>query len=270
MDGSPSQDQGVPGEHEPPGPESARPEPHAGTGTVAGWGWAPDEEAGPARPERGRARRHGSFWLAVGCFVLGVAIAGGSLTAALSDYVRRSGTSSSMTPTFAEYSTVTAKKIGGSEVRRGDVVLVVIPRWGFDQAVMKRVIGVGGDHVVLPVDGPLKVNGTAVPEPYLYDGVPNGIAIPVDVTVPKGRLFLLGDHRADSLDSRVHLDEDQGTVPQAGVLGRIVPGVRVTGAYLAGTWLGGLLGAGGLVAAAVIFIRVRRRPAAPAAPAAVA
>jgi len=43
-----------------------------------------------------------------------------------------------------------------------------------------------------------------------------------DVVVPQGRIFVMGDNRADSADSRYHLEEQQGTVPDANVVGRVV------------------------------------------------
>ncbi|WP_438363646.1 signal peptidase I [Streptomyces marincola] len=92
-----------------------------------------------------------------------------------------------------------------------------------DQDLIKRVIAVGGDTVVCCDErGRVTVNGTGLDEPYLYPGnEPSRIEF--DVTVPDGRLFVMGDHRANSADSRYHLDDEgQGTVPVDSVVGRAV------------------------------------------------
>ena len=85
---------------------------------------------------------------------------------------------------------------------------------------IKRVIGVGGDHVrCCDADGRVTVNGHPLDEPYLYPGA-HPSDQPFDVTVPKGRLWVMGDHRNDSADSRAHQDDHLGTVPVSDVIGR--------------------------------------------------
>ncbi|MCX4670314.1 signal peptidase I [Streptomyces sp. NBC_01381] len=127
----------------------------------------------------------------------------------------------SMTPTIGAGDRVLAQRIDGSEVRRGDVVVFRQASWG-DLPMVKRVVGVGGDRISCCTDGKLVVNGKQVAEPYLPDGA--GVAatgIPA-TTVPKGRLFLLGDERSGSLDSSVHLgDGEHGSVPRGAVEGRV-------------------------------------------------
>ncbi|GAA3864397.1 signal peptidase I [Streptomyces sedi] len=90
-----------------------------------------------------------------------------------------------------------------------------------DQDLIKRVIAVGGDTVVCCDDsGRITVNGTALDEPYLYPGNPPS-QIEFEVTVPEKRLFVMGDHRSNSADSRYHLDDEgQGTVHEDRVVGR--------------------------------------------------
>ncbi|MET9549663.1 signal peptidase I [Streptomyces sp. NPDC006627] len=127
----------------------------------------------------------------------------------------------SMTPTIGAGDRVLAQRIGGDEVRRGDVVVFEQSTWG-DLPMVKRVVGVGGDKVACCTDGKLTINGKEVAEPYLPEG--KGVtagAIPT-TTVPKGRLFLLGDERSGSLDSTAHLDDaDGGTVPRDAVRARV-------------------------------------------------
>jgi signal peptidase I len=88
---------------------------------------------------------------------------------------------------------------------------------------IKRVIGIPGDHVqCCDATGHLQVNGIPLTEPYLYPGdVPSGEHF--DVVVPPGRLWVMGDHRSRSADSRAHLgDPGGGTVPIDKVVGRAV------------------------------------------------
>ena len=89
------------------------------------------------------------------------------------------------------------------------------------QHLIKRVIGVGGDRIVCcDKSGSLLVNGKPVKENYLYEGnKPSEMTF--DVTVPKGYIWAMGDHRAASEDSRYHQeDSNKGMVPLNKVVGR--------------------------------------------------
>ncbi|MET9932405.1 MULTISPECIES: signal peptidase I [unclassified Streptomyces] len=92
-----------------------------------------------------------------------------------------------------------------------------------ERDLIKRVVAVGGDTVrCCDADGRITVNGVPLDEPYLHPGNPPS-TIPFEVKVPEGRIFVLGDHRSDSADSRFHLDEeDHGTVAEEQVVGRAV------------------------------------------------
>jgi signal peptidase I len=92
-----------------------------------------------------------------------------------------------------------------------------------EQDFVKRVIGLPGDHVACcDADGRLTVNGKPVQEGYLHPGdKPSDLTF--DVTVPAGRLWVMGDHRSDSADSRAHLgDPGGGMVRTRDVVGRAV------------------------------------------------
>jgi signal peptidase I len=87
---------------------------------------------------------------------------------------------------------------------------------------VKRVIGIPGDHVTCcDAKGRITVNGVPLEETaYLYAG--NAASeTPFDVIVPDGKLWVMGDHRAASSDSRAHLgDPGGGFVPEDRVIGR--------------------------------------------------
>ena len=89
------------------------------------------------------------------------------------------------------------------------------------QYLIKRTIGVGGDHVVCcDKAGYLQVNGISIHEPYIFTGN-NPSDSKFDVTVPKGFIWVMGDHRGASADSRFHTeDAHKGMVPLKDVVGR--------------------------------------------------
>ncbi|MFI2208179.1 signal peptidase I [Streptomyces sp. NPDC020141] len=128
----------------------------------------------------------------------------------------------SMTPTVSPGDRVLAQRVDGDEVRRGDVVVFRDSSWGGGPMV-KRVIGVGGDTVACCGDGGLlTLNGEPVEEPYLGGERDRSVSSTFTATVPEGHLFLLGDRRISSLDSRSRLDgPEQGSVPRSAVTGRL-------------------------------------------------
>lgn len=127
----------------------------------------------------------------------------------------------SMAPSVASGDRVLAQRIEGGEVRRGDIVVFRETAWG-ELPMVKRVVGIGGDTVACCDDeGLLVVNGRPVAEPYLAEGQ-SASATAFETRVPEGELFLLGDHRLDSLDSRTRLTgTDPGSVPREAVTARV-------------------------------------------------
>ncbi|GAA2492397.1 signal peptidase I [Streptomyces thermolineatus] len=129
--------------------------------------------------------------------------------------------SGSMDPTLEVGDRVLAQRIDGEDVRRGDVVIFNDSLWG-DVPMVKRVVAVGGDTVqCCDKRGRLIVNGESVDEPYL-EGEASAVFGGLKKTeVEEGSLFLLGDDRATSVDSRMHLTDDNGGVPREAVSARV-------------------------------------------------
>ena len=86
--------------------------------------------------------------------------------------------------------------------------------------LIKRIIGLPGDHVASEGGGaPVTVNGVEISEPYVRAGsIPSEVEF--DVTVPEGSIWVMGDNRQNSQDSRYHLgDPGGGAVPIDNVVG---------------------------------------------------
>lgn len=121
----------------------------------------------------------------------------------------------SMAPTVERGAVVLVERLGPGlvPVRRGDVVMFTSPVDGAE--TIKRVVGVAGDTVVT-LDAVLFVNGASVAEPYVDRESIDGLYTP-RVEVPQGQVYVLGDRRANSIDSRTY-----GTVPLDTVEGHVV------------------------------------------------
>ncbi|WP_330460060.1 signal peptidase I [Streptomyces sp. NBC_00820] len=96
-----------------------------------------------------------------------------------------------------------------------------------EKDLIKRVIGVGGDTVECKGTGPLMVNGKALNEPYVYPGntpcTDDEVGGRFKVKVPQGYIWVMGDHRQNSSDSRYHQsDQHHGMVPVKDVVGRAI------------------------------------------------
>jgi signal peptidase I len=105
-------------------------------------------------------------------------------------------------------------------IREGLVLVGIIPNPA-KQYLVKRVIGVAGDNVVAK-DQVLTINGKPTNEPYIFAGnTPSDTDF--NITVPEGKVWVMGDHRGASGDSRVHQDDvNNGMVPLEKITGRVV------------------------------------------------
>ncbi|MFG2334777.1 signal peptidase I [Streptomyces sp. NPDC048604] len=187
----------------------------------------------------------------------GLALAVGAIVGIGTGYASATVNSTAMTPTYSPGELVFLERVDPDEIRRGDVVLQrTANRYG-GMPVLQRVIGMGGDHVRQSAGGPVTVNGKPLAEPYVKDGDPSGVPQSYDVVVPEGRLFLLGDHRANSNDSRFFLTDRSGSVAATAAQARALDS-RTGLLVLASTaLLGLLLAAGGLTAGIVSWARRR-------------
>jgi signal peptidase I len=105
------------------------------------------------------------------------------------------------------------------DLRRGDIVVLRVPAKvsGTSDPFMKRLIGLPGDHVACcNASGRMTVNGKALNETYLYPRDKSS-AKTFSVTLRPGQIWVMGDHRSISLDSR-----EWGPVPESGVIGRVI------------------------------------------------
>ena len=118
---------------------------------------------------------------------------------------------------FASESSVIVEKL-----KEGLVAVGILPNPA-KQFLVKRVVGIGGDRVICCSKGKkLTINGKESTEPYIFEGnVPSDMNF--DVTIPAGKIWVMGDHRGASADSRYHQDDiNKGMVPLNRVTGRVV------------------------------------------------
>ena len=183
-----------------------------------------DQPAAPPAAEPGRSRRARSFLVEiVETLVLTIVIFVGIQTFVAQPY-KVQQRSMETTLLSGQYVLVDKLTPRWTPFSRGDIVVFDPPAsWAVETngvPLIKRVIGLPGDHVELR-DGDVLVNGATLIEPYLYRG-PAGETQPTDAqsdgsewVVPSGSLFVMGDHREASSDSRTF-----GPIEIAHVIGR--------------------------------------------------
>jgi signal peptidase I len=123
-------------------------------------------------------------------------------------------TSDSMSPTVCTGDTVLLQRLDGEAgVRVDDIVTFPHPQDG--GRVIKRVVALAGQSVAI-ADALLLVDGAVVPEPYVDHSTIDGVYFG-PVTVPDGAVFVLGDRRENSIDSRAY-----GSIPTSALDGRML------------------------------------------------
>ena len=108
-----------------------------------------------------------------------------------------------------------------AKIKEGFVAVGVLPNPA-KQYLVKRVIGVAGDHIVCcSKTGGLIINDKTTSEPYIFAGNKPS-EMDFNVTVPEGKVWVMGDHRGASADSRYHQDDvNNGFVPVSRITGRV-------------------------------------------------
>ena len=122
-------------------------------------------------------------------------------------------TGTSMTPTFMNDELVICGK--RSNFKSGDVVAFYFN----NKILLKRVIGVAGDVIDIKEDGTVYVNGTALEEPYVNELAFGVCDFELPLQVPESRIFVMGVHRATSVDSRSSV---VGCIAEEYVVGRVI------------------------------------------------
>ena len=109
-----------------------------------------------------------------------------------------------------------------AKIKDGFVAVGVLPN-PTKQYLVKRVIGVAGDKVeCCSKDKKLMINGVEINEPYVFAGN-TASDTNFNVTVPAGKIWVMGDHRGASADSRFHQDDiNNGMVPNSKITGKVV------------------------------------------------
>lgn len=103
--------------------------------------------------------------------------------------------------------------------QRGDVV-VVDGYINYGDPLVKRIIALGGDTVDIDFEtGAVSVNGEVLDEPYISAPTMNGYDVTFPVTVPDGCIFVMGDNRPASLDSR---STEVGFIDARDILGKVL------------------------------------------------
>lgn len=128
----------------------------------------------------------------------------------------------SMYPTLQDHSIMLVSNLGYTP-EKGDIVILRKEGFWHDQPIVKRVIATGGDTVDIdPVTGDVLVNGEVLDEPYILEKI-NTLERMGDLTypqtVPEGCIYVLGDNRNGSTDSRW---SSLGMVDERYVLGHVL------------------------------------------------
>ena len=132
-------------------------------------------------------------------------------------FVRISGVSGdSMYPTLHNFDRVLIR-LNYDEPQRGDMVVVMAPHYD-DEPLVKRIIGVAGDEIIVEDGGDVWVNGEHMMETYINEQSFGSGSVSYPFYVPEGCVFVMGDNRNHSADSRM---ESIGALKVDDIIGRV-------------------------------------------------
>ncbi|WP_317855333.1 signal peptidase I [Chakrabartyella piscis] len=121
----------------------------------------------------------------------------------------------SMEPTLSDGNLVFMSRSSAyvGKLEQGDIAVFETVQDGTEFILIKRIIAVGGDHLYISPEGEVWCNGELVEETYAI-GETDAF---VDMTIPEGTVFVMGDHRDASFDSR-HM----GVIPEEDIKGKVI------------------------------------------------
>ena len=122
-------------------------------------------------------------------------------------------TGSSMTPTMQNHELIICSK--RSNFKQGDIVAFYYN----NKILLKRVIGISGDYINITPDGTVYVNDVKLDEPYVNELALGTCDIEMPYQVPDNRIFVMGDHRSVSIDSR---SSTVGCIADEYVIGKVI------------------------------------------------
>ncbi len=122
-------------------------------------------------------------------------------------------TGTSMAPTFMNDELVICNKRGN--FKSGDVVAFYFN----NKILLKRVIGTAGDVIDIKEDGTVYLNGEVLDEPYVNEKALGECDIKLPYQVPDNRIFVMGDHRSTSIDSR---STSVGCIADEYIIGKVI------------------------------------------------
>lgn len=169
----------------------------------------PDSEAAAAEPKRKNGVRR--VLMATVCMLIAAVAAAIVMAYFWMPVLQIYG--KSMSPTLKEESIVVSVKDG--KIERGDVIAFYLN----NKILVKRVIGVGGDQITIADNGDVSVNGEKQDEPYVTRKHSGGPNVQMPYQVADGELFVIGDNREKSVDSR---HREVGCVTEEQILGRVL------------------------------------------------
>lgn len=124
----------------------------------------------------------------------------------------------SMEPTYGSGRILLINRIQRKDIHRYDVVVVETDNGNVEKKIIKRVIGLPGDVINISQDGDVSINGAVINEPYAVLPTDPGLYHTYPILIPEGYIFIMGDNRPHSSDSRGSL----GLVPIEDVVGVII------------------------------------------------